>query len=85
MAETDLYAYFQAFGALMANIPPVERDKGLKVLEDYARTYPRSEVRLGAYHGLALLLPSTPSLKTTLQNIREKETDDRLKALYNLM
>ena len=84
VAETDLYAYFQAFGALMANIPPVERDKGLKVLEDYARTYPRSEVRLGAYHGLALLLPSTPSLKTTLQNIRDKETDDRIKGLYNL-
>ena len=69
----------------MANIPPVERDKGLKVLEDYARTYPRYEVRLGAYHGLALLVPSTPGLKATLQSIREKETDDKLKALYNLM
>ena len=85
VAEADLYGYFQAFGALMANIPPVERDKGLKVLEDYARTYPRYEVRLGAYHGLALLVPSTPGLKATLQSIREKETDDKLKALYNLM
>ena len=85
VAEVDLYGYFQAFGALMANIPPVERDKGLKVLEEYARTYPRYEVRLGAYHGLALLVPSTPGLKTTLQNIREKETDDKLKAIYNLM
>ncbi len=85
VAEADLYGYFQAFGALMANIPPVERDKGLKVLEEYARTYPRYEVRLGAYHGLALLVPSTPSLKSTLQNIREKETDDKLKAIYNLM
>ena len=85
VAEADLNGYFQAFGALMANIPPVERDKGLKVLEEYARTYPRYEVRLGAYHGLALLVPSTPGLKTTLQNIREKETDDKLKAIYNLM
>ena len=85
VTENDLYAYFQAFGALMANIPPVERDKGLKALEDYARTYPRYEVRLGAYHGLALLVPSTPGLKATLQNIREKETDDKLKAIYNLM
>ncbi|MDQ2794235.1 MAG: M1 family metallopeptidase [Bacteroidota bacterium] len=85
VAEADLYGYFQAFGTLMANIPPVERDKGMKVLEDYARTYPRYEVRLGAYHGLALLIPSTPGLKTTLQNIREKETDDKLKAIYNLM
>ncbi|MCI1188787.1 M1 family metallopeptidase [Hymenobacter sp. DH14] len=85
VAEADLYGYFQAFGTLMSNIPPVERDKGLKILEDYARTYPRYEVRLGAYHGLALLVPSTPGLKATLQNIREKETDDKLKALYNLM
>lgn len=85
VADSDLNIYFQAFGALMANIPPVERDKGLNVLEDYARTYPRYEVRLGAYHGLALLVPSTPGLKAILQNIREKEMDDKLKAIYNLM
>ncbi len=85
VAESDLYAYLQSFGALMANIPPVERDKGRTLLEDYARHAPRYEVRLGAYKGLVQLLPSTPMLKATLQNIREKETDDRLKAFYNLM
>ncbi len=85
VAEADLYAYFQSFGTLMTHIPPVERDKGLKVLEEYARSAPRYEVRLGAYRGLALLLPSAPALKAVLQNIREKETDDRLKAFYNLM
>jgi len=85
VAEADLYAYFQSFGALMTHIPPVERDKGLKALEDYARTAPRYEVRLGAYRGLVLLLPTTPGLKAVLQNIREKETDDRLKAFYNMM
>ncbi|MFC7667390.1 hypothetical protein ACFQT0_08185 [Hymenobacter humi] len=69
----------------MTHIPPVERDKGLKVLEDYARNAPRYEVRLGAYRGLALLVPTTPTLKAVLQNIRDKETDDRLKAFYNLM
>ena len=69
----------------MTHIPPVERDKGLKALEDYARTAPRYEVRLGAYRGLVLLLPTTPGLKAVLQNIREKETDDRLKAFYNMM
>ena len=85
VAEADLYAYFQSFGTLMTHIPPVERDKGLKVLEDYARTAPRYEVRLGAYRGLALLMPTNPTLKSVLQNIRERETDDRLKAFYNLM
>jgi aminopeptidase N len=85
VTEIDLYAYFQSFGALMTHIPPVERDKGVKILEDYARNAPRYEIRLGAYKSLALLLPSMPSLKATLQNIREKETDDRLKAFYNLM
>jgi aminopeptidase N len=69
----------------MTHIPPVERDKGLKILEEYARTAPRFEVRLGAYRGLALLAPTTPTLKAVLQNIRDKETDDRLKAFYNLM
>ena len=84
VAEADLYAYFQSFGTLMTHIPPVERDKGLKMLEDYARNAPRYEVRLGAYRGLAMLMPTTPNLKALLQNIREKETDDRLKAFYNI-
>jgi aminopeptidase N len=83
--EADLYAYFQSFGTLMTHIPAVERDKGVKVLEDYARNAPRYEVRLGAYRGLALLAPSMSNIKALLQNIREKETDDRLKAFYNLM
>jgi aminopeptidase N len=85
VTEMDLYAYFQSFGTLMTHIPPVERDKGVKILEDYARNAPRYEIRLGAYKSLALLLPSMPNLKAVLQNIREKETDDRLKAFYNLM
>jgi aminopeptidase N len=85
VTEMDLYSYFQSFGTLMMHIPPVERDKGIKILEDYARNAPRYEIRLGAYKSLALLLPSMPGMKATLQNIREKETDDRLKAFYNLM
>ena len=85
VAENDLYAYFQSFGTLMTHIPTVERDKGLKILEDYARNAAQYYVRLGAYRGLALLVPTTPELKAKLQNIREKETDDRLKAFYNLM
>ena len=83
--ESDLYAYLQSFGTLMASIPPIERDKGRELLEQYARRAPRYDVRLGAYKGLLQLLPSTPALKATLQTIREQETDDRLKAFYNLM
>ena len=85
VAEADLYAYFQSFGTLMTHIPPVERDKGLEVLEAYARNAPQYYVRLGAYRGLMMLLPTNPTLKAVLQNIREKENDDRLKAFYNLM
>ncbi|WP_210521233.1 M1 family metallopeptidase [Hymenobacter terricola] len=85
VADADLYAYFQSFGTLMTHIPPVERDKGLRVLEEYARNAPQYYVRLGAYRGLAMLMPTNPTLKAVLQNIREKETDDRLKAFYNLM
>jgi len=85
VSDTDLYAYFQAFGNLMTHIPPVERDKGIKILEDYARNSPKYYVRLGAYRGLVLLVPTNPNVKALLQNIKEKETDDRLKAFYNLM
>ena len=85
VAENDLYAFFQSFGALMTQIPPVERDKGLKVLEEYARNAPQYYVRLGAYRGLAMLMPTNPGLKAVLQNIRDKEDDERLKAFYNLM
>ncbi|WP_230687375.1 M1 family aminopeptidase [Hymenobacter ruricola] len=85
VGDNDLYAYFQSFGTLMTHIPPVERDKGIKILEDYARNGSRYDIRLGAYKGLALLMPTNPNLKAVLQNIREKETDDRLKAFYNLM
>ncbi|MFD1468087.1 M1 family metallopeptidase [Hymenobacter caeli] len=85
VAESDLYSYLQSFGALMANIPPIECDKGRNILEDYARHAPRYDVRLGAYKGLVQLLPSMPALKATLQKIKAEETDDRLKAFYNLM
>ena len=85
LAEPDLYAYLQSFGQLMTHMPPVERDKGVKALEEYARNHPRYYVRLGAYRGLALLVSSNPALKPVLQNIRERETDERLKAFYNLM
>ncbi|GAA4348223.1 M1 family metallopeptidase [Hymenobacter saemangeumensis] len=85
VAEADLYTYFQAFGGLMTNIPPVERDKGIKVLEEHARNSPKYYVRLGAYRGLALLVPTNPNIKAMLQDIKEKEKDDRLRTFYSLM
>ena len=81
----ELYTYLQHLGTLMTRIPAVERDRGVKLLEQYARTAPQYYVRLGAYRGLATLLPTMPSLKPVLQSIRDRETDERLKAYYNLM
>ena len=83
--ETDLNAYLQSFGAFMTRIPPVERDKGIRQLVEYARTAPQYYVRLGAYRGLAALVGTSPQVKNLLQAIREKETDERLKAFYGLM
>ena len=83
--EPDLYNYLQVFGQYMTRIPPVERDKGTRALEELARNHPKYYVRLGAYRGLTLLVPSSPAIKTTLQSIRERETDERLKSYYNLM
>ena len=85
VGETDLYEFLQSFGQFMTRIPAVERDKGVKTLETIARTHPKYFVRLGAYRGLVHLIPSMPQVKTMLQDIKAKETDDRLKAFYNLM
>ena len=73
------------FGKLMNRIPPIEREKGIQHLENLARTHPQLYVRLGAYKGLHELLTSMPALKTTLQDIRNKEKDDDLKAMYSLV
>lgn len=83
--DTELYEYLQAFGTVMTRIPAVERDQGLKALEALARTHPKYFVRLGAYRGLSQLVAKMPQLKPTLQDIKTRETDQRLKAFYNLM
>ena len=85
LADPDLYAYLQAFGTFMTQMPVIERDKGVRTLVGLARSHPQYFVRLGAYHSLATLLPSQPDLKPVLADIKAKETDERLKAYYNLM
>ncbi|QKG53754.1 HEAT repeat domain-containing protein [Hymenobacter sp. BRD67] len=85
LTDTDLYTYLQAFGAFMVQMPVIERDKGVQTLETIARTHPQYFVRLGAYKGLMALTPSQPDLKAVLLDIKSKETDERLKAFYNLM
>ncbi|RZK24747.1 MAG: M1 family peptidase [Hymenobacter sp.] len=85
VSDIDLYTYLQAFGAFMVQMPVIEREKGVKTLETLARTHPQYYVRLGAYKGLLTLVPSTPALKETLRDIRDKEKDERLKTYYGLI
>jgi aminopeptidase N len=85
LTEVDLYTYLQAFGAFMVQMPVIEREKGVQTLTQIARTHPQYVVRLGAYRGLMTLVPSQPELKAVLLDIKTKETDERLKAYYNLM
>lgn len=85
VSETDLYEYLQAMGTVMTRIPAVERDQGVKTLESLARTHSKYFVRLGAFRGLNQLASKMPQLKPMLQDIKAKETDQRLKAFYNLM
>ena len=80
-----LYVLLENFGKLMNRIPPIEREKGVERLENLARNHPQLYVRLGAYKGLNELTGSMPSLKTTLQDIRSKEKDGNLKAMYSLV
>jgi len=85
LTDPDLYTYLQAFGNFMVQMPVVEREKGVQKLESLARTHPQYFVRLGAYRGLLALVPSQPTVKNMLADIKSKETDERLKAAYNLM
>jgi aminopeptidase N len=85
VTDIDLYTYLQSFGTFMTKIPAVERDKGVKTMVELARTHAQYFVRLGAYRGLLLLVPSNPALKETLRDIREKEKDERLKTYYSLI
>jgi aminopeptidase N len=85
LTDNDLYTYLQAFGTFMVQMPVIEREKGVQTLERLARTHPQYVVRLGAYRGLMALTASQPDLKATLLDIKTKETDERLKAYYNLM
>jgi aminopeptidase N len=85
LTDADLYTYLQAFGTFMVQMPTIEREKGIHTLEAMARTHPQYVVRLGAYRGLMALVPSQSELKSVLLDIKTKETDERLKAYYNLM
>jgi len=85
LTDNDLYSYLPAFGTFMVQMPVIERERGLKLLEELARHHTNYVVRLGAYKGLLNLAPSQPELKSKLVDIKTKETDERLKAFYNLM
>ena len=80
-----LYVLLENMGTLMKRMPPIEREKGIQRLETLARTHPQVYVRLGAYKGLHELVASMPAIKTTLQDIRNKEKDSNLKAMYSLV
>ncbi|MBO3273506.1 HEAT repeat domain-containing protein, partial [Hymenobacter defluvii] len=80
-----LYQFLQNFATLMLRMPPVERDKGIARLEIIARSYPNQYARLGAYKGLSMLVPSSPSVKLTLQDIRSREKDKNLATIYTML
>jgi len=86
ISEADLYrSYLPNFATFMLRLPPIEREKGVQRLETLARTAPNDFVRLGAYRGLTILAPSMPSLKAIMQDIRNKEKNEQVKAYYALM
>jgi len=86
VSDEDLYqSYFEDFANLMLKMPPVERDKGLQRLESYARSGSKFYVRLGAYKALGMLAATNSNLKATLRDIREKEKDQQVKAMFTML
>ncbi|OUJ75176.1 M1 family aminopeptidase [Hymenobacter crusticola] len=86
ISDENLYqSYFEDFATLMLRMPPVERDKGLQRLEIYARTGSKFYVRLGAYKALSMMATTSPTLKATMRDIREKEKDQQVKAMFTML
>ncbi len=82
--EAFLYQMVQLYGQYLLNQPAAQQATGVEVVGKVAVDAASEYVRFSAYQTLAML-KDVPGVKEKLQQIRERETDPKLKELYQLM
>ncbi|MFC5269013.1 M1 family aminopeptidase [Adhaeribacter terreus] len=80
----DLSNFLPVFATYLLKLPATEKNKGIKLLEDFARNHENFRTRLGAYRALQILADD-PAVQQMIRNIKENEKDNRLKLIYGEM
>lgn len=82
MKPTEKYNFLQVFGKYLLKSRQDVQRKSIPVLEGIARNNPSYFVRFGAYQALGLLTDIT-GVTAIRKDIRAKETEPKLKEMYN--
>lgn len=84
LSGTDLWYMLQFFGEYLMNAPEEQKKKGLNILETEARNNKSYYIRLAAYQALGLL-EDMDGVAKIREDIRKKETDNRLNRIYSTL
>jgi aminopeptidase N len=76
--------FIQFFAAYLTKLPAEKKMEGIQVLEKVARQDPAYQVRLSAYQWLGLF-EEMEEVKAIRKDIREKEKNEKLRNLYNMV
>ncbi|UXP32845.1 M1 family aminopeptidase [Reichenbachiella agarivorans] len=79
--EEGLYFLLQSYAEKLVNAPDDKRKAAVDFYANYAQNHPSYFVRLSAFQGL-VLLTDVAGVDQLLQEIKEKEKDERLLELY---
>lgn len=83
-SNQSLYQLTQLYGKYLLKTSSDKQTEGLKIVENLARTNSTYYVRFSAYQALGLF-SDREEIKQLRKDIKEKETDVRLKNLYELV
>jgi len=78
----QLFFFLQNFGGYLVNVPAEAQKPAIERLEKIARTHPTYFVKLGAYQALTLAGADRPEIKALKADIKAKEKDPKLMAIY---
>lgn len=81
---TDLWYMLQFFGEYLMNAPEDQKRGGVGILEAEARKNKSYYIRLAAYQALGLL-EDVDGVAKIREDIRKKETDNRLNRIYSTL
>lgn len=84
LAGGGLYQFLQPFGQYLMKANPETQKKGAQVLSKIALENGTYYIRFAAYQALSLI-PDAEGVKEIRKEVKEKEKDERLKKVYDMM